>query len=60
MLPVLMCTTYPLQLMREPIVLASLQVKPANLAATVQPPNLPKYAKAQIATVYPQVMPAPS
>ena len=45
------CETYPLQLISEPMVLASLQLKPANLAATVQPPNLPKYASAHIATV---------
>lgn len=39
------------------MVLDSRQVKPAYRAARVQPPNLPKYASAQMATVYPQVIP---
>ena len=43
--------------MREPIVLASRQLKPENLAATVHPVNLPKYASEQIATVKAQVIP---
>ena len=49
--------THPLQLINEPMVPASRQEKPANLAARVHPVNFPKYASAQIATVNPQVMP---
>lgn len=40
------------------MVLASRQLKPANRAASVQPPNLPVKAKLNIATVKPQVMPS--
>ena len=45
--------------MRDPMVLDSLQVNPEALAAMVHPNIFPKYARAQIAIVYPQVMPAP-
>ena len=49
---------YPLQLINEPIVPDSLQLKPAKyLAATVQPPNLPTKAVNIIARVYAQVIP---
>ena len=51
-------TTDPLQLIRDPIVLASRQLKPAILAATVHPKNLPKYDRQQIAMVKPHVIPA--
>lgn len=46
-----------MQLIKLPMVLASRHVKPANRAATVQPPNLPEYARTQIATVKPHVIP---
>ena len=46
-----------MQLIKLPIVLASRHENPENLAAAVHPPNFPKYARAQIAIVYPQVIP---
>jgi len=49
--------TYPLQLIKVPIEFASRQLNPANLAAMVQPPNLPVNARLQIAIVNAQVMP---
>jgi hypothetical protein len=49
---------YPLQLINEPIVPDSLQLKPATyLAANAQPPNLPTKAVNMIAIVYAQVIP---
>jgi hypothetical protein len=47
----------PLQLIRVPMVLASRQLKPENLAAIVHPPNLPMKARVKIAIVYPQIIP---
>ena len=45
-----------MQLIKEPIVLDSRQSKPDNLAAVVQPTNLPVYDSAQIAIVYAHVI----
>ena len=50
-------TTYPLQLMNEPIAPASRHEKPIIFPATTQPPNLPQNDSAMIAKVNPQVMP---
>jgi hypothetical protein len=49
--------TDPLQLINEPMVPASRQLKPAYLAAKLQPPNFPIKARTQIATVNPQIVP---
>lgn len=49
--------TDPLQLIKEPMVPASRQLKPVYLAAKVQPPNFPVKARTQIATVNPQIVP---
>ena len=49
--------TDPLQLIKEPMVLASRQLKPVYLAAKEQPPNFPANARTQIATVNPQIFP---
>jgi hypothetical protein len=47
-----------LQLISDPILLASRQLNPAKyLAAIVQPPNFPVKARKQMAIVYAQVMP---
>jgi hypothetical protein len=43
--------------MSEPIVLASLHLKPAYLAAIVHPPNLPKKERQTMAIVKAHVMP---
>jgi hypothetical protein len=52
------CSTNPLQLINDPIVPASRQLKPAKyLAAIVHPPNFPTKAKVQMAIVYAHVMP---
>ena len=47
----------PLQLIKDPIVLASRQWKPEYLAAIVHAPNLLMKARTQIATVNPQIVP---
>jgi hypothetical protein len=47
----------PLQLIKDPMVLASRQLKPENLAAMVHPPNLPAKARIKIAIVNPQIVP---
>jgi hypothetical protein len=49
--------TDPLQLIKEPMVPASRQLKPVYLAANVQPPNFPVKARTQRATVNPQIFP---
>ena len=49
--------TDPLQLIKEPMVPASRQLKPVYLAAKVQPPNFPVNARTQIAIVNPQIFP---
>jgi hypothetical protein len=49
--------TDPLQLIKEPMVLASRQLKPVYLAANVQPPNFPVKARTQMAAVNPQIFP---
>lgn len=49
--------TNPLQLIKDPIVLASRQLKPVYLAANVHPPNLPMNARTQIATVNAHIVP---
>jgi hypothetical protein len=49
---------HPLQDIKDPIVLASRQLKPAaNRAARLHPPNFAVNATTQIAIVYPHVMP---
>lgn len=53
-------STYPLQLIKAPIVLASRQGNPEILAAIVHPVNLPKNARLIIAMVNAQVMPCNS
>jgi len=53
-----MSSTSPLQLIREPIVVASLQLNPAAyLAANAHAPNFPIKAVKIMAKVYAQVMP---
>jgi hypothetical protein len=47
----------PLQLIKDPTVLASRQLKPVYLAAIVHPPNLPVKERTQIAAVNPQMVP---
>jgi hypothetical protein len=50
--------TDPLQLIKDPIVLASRQLRPAKyLAVMVHPPNFPTNARTQMAMVYAHVMP---
>ena len=49
--------TNPLQLIKEPMVPASRQLKPAYLAANEQPPNFPVKARTQMAIVNPQIVP---
>lgn len=49
--------TDPLQLIKEPIVLASRQLKPVYLAASAQPPNFPVKARVQMASVNPHIVP---
>ena len=49
--------TDPLQLIKEPMVLASRQLNPVYLAANVQPPNFPMKARTQMAAVNPQIVP---
>jgi hypothetical protein len=50
-------STYPLQLIKAPIVLDSRQGNPEILAAIVHPVNLPKNARLIMAMVNAQVMP---
>ena len=49
---------HPLQLIKVPIVAASLHLNPHSRAAIEHPPNLPKKARQQMAAVYPQVIPS--
>ncbi len=53
----MMGQTNPLQLIKDPIVLASRQLKPVYLAANVHPPNLPMNARMQIAIVNAHIVP---
>ena len=53
-------STYPLQLIKAPIVLDSRQVNPEILAAVVQPQNLPTNARQIMAIVKAQVIPCTS
>jgi hypothetical protein len=48
---------HPLQLISEPIALASRAENPTNRAAMLHAPNLAMNATLQIAAVYPQVIP---
>jgi len=49
--------TYPLQLINDPIVPASRQLKPADLAASVHPPIFPVKASTHITTVNAHIVP---